>query len=101
MKKIILLCAQGMSTSFTVQKIRDEFGKRSMDIEIFARSDDEISIYFDDVDIVLLAPQVGYMEDEIRKLCEQNNKKMAVIPAEVYGSMNGVVLTDFILQYLD
>ncbi|MBU0577898.1 PTS sugar transporter subunit IIB [Patescibacteria group bacterium] len=101
MKKIILLCAQGMSTSFTVQKIREEFERRNLDIDIFARSDDEISIFIDDVDMVLLAPQVAYIEDEIRKLCEQKGKKMAVIPGDVYGSMNGVELTNFINKYLD
>jgi len=100
MIKIILLCAMGMSTSIFVEKMKKITKNNNLDIEISSASEFEIDNYIEDVDIVLLAPQVSFMEEEVRELCELNGKKMSVIPMGIYGMINEDEVLEYFLNLL-
>ena len=100
MIRIILLCAMGMSTSYFVERVKKITTKHNLDIEISSASEFEIDNYIDDIDIVLLAPQVSYMEEEVRELCEAKGKRMSVIPMPIYGMVNEDAVLEYFLKLL-
>jgi PTS system cellobiose-specific IIB component len=91
MRKIVLLCAAGMSTSALVRKMKDAAKDEGYDCDISAHSVAEAKNYAD-ADIILLGPQVRYRLQEVQKLLPDN--KVEVIDMKDYGMMNGkAVLT--------
>ena len=61
MKKIMLCCNAGMSTSLLVQKMQSQVASpRVWDIEVEARPMNRPTITSDECDILLLGPQIGY-----------------------------------------
>lgn len=54
MKKIMLCCNAGMSTSLLVQKMQSEVESRGLDIEVEARPMNEAHDHLDECDILLL-----------------------------------------------
>lgn len=62
MKKITLLCALGVSTGMLVTKMKKAAQELHFDAEIAAYSVDEFDTVAQDSDMILLGPQVSYME---------------------------------------
>lgn len=91
MRNIVLLCANGMSTSMMVKKMQDHAQKSGYDCKIEAHSIDDVKDYAD-VDIILLGPQVKFQLNKVRSLV---NCPVEVIDMTAYGTMNGAkVLED-------
>lgn len=67
MKKIMLCCNAGMSTSLLVQKMQSEVASRGLDIEVEARPMNEAHDHLDECDILLLGPQIGYTKAILRR----------------------------------
>ncbi|HAF61558.1 MAG TPA: PTS sugar transporter subunit IIB [Anaerolineaceae bacterium] len=101
MKKIILLCALGMSTSITVAKIRRAFAEEELDIELSAYSENQLVDYIDDADLVLLAPQIAYLEDELMEECAKHHKKCVVFPIDIYATSDKNILISFIKPLIE
>lgn len=80
MKKIILLCANGMSTSIFVTKMRKEAQARNCNYEIHAFPVAEVLEVAKDADYVFLGPQVSYELQNVRE-------KLNPIPVEVIDMM--------------
>ena len=57
MKKILLACSAGMSTSLLVQKMQAEAEKQGLDVEITADPLNKALDLVDDADILMLGPQ--------------------------------------------
>ena len=68
-KTIMLCCATGMSTSILVKKMQDAAAKQGLDYEIFAcpASKADVKLQSQQIDCVLLGPQVRYMLDDFQK----------------------------------
>ena len=96
MKKILLVCSGGISTSFLVQRTVDAAAKQDKTIEIVARSINEVGEQINKFDCVLIAPQARLGEKRVKKICEKRDKKYFVIPHSVYGAMDGKVFLDYI-----
>lgn len=94
MKKILLCCNAGMSTSLLVQKMQAEVSNRGLDVEVEARPMNEALDHMDDVDIVLLGPQIGYAKADYEKATD---KPVEVIPMVDYGRMNAAGIIDMAL----
>ena len=60
MKKIMLVCSAGMSTSLLVTKMKKAADAQGMAIDIFACSESEAKEHYQKVDIILLGPQVRF-----------------------------------------
>ena len=86
MKKIVLFCGAGMSSSLLVLKIRDAATAANYECKVEAYSSTN-SHYAKDADIVLVGPQIRFHVKDIQK---ELNCPVAVIEDEAYGSMNGV-----------
>lgn len=86
MKKIILLCAAGMSTSALVRKMQASAAEENYPCEISAHSVSDAKQYAD-ADIILLGPQVRYRLKEVQEQLPGN--KVEVIDMKDYGMMNG------------
>lgn len=97
MKKILLCCVSGMSTSMLVNRMRAVAKEKNVPVEIDAvgieKFEESIKVY----DIALLGPQIKFKFSEFEKLANAANKKIMVIDSIDYGSMRGdKVLSDAI-----
>lgn len=88
MKNILLVCNQGMSTSFLVEKMKQAAKEQSMEVNIWAVSDAELHENWENADIVLLGPQVGYLKSNTEKVVG-NSIPVTVIDFVDYGRVNG------------
>lgn len=91
MKKIYLLCSNGMSTSMLAAMMQTCANKHHLPIEIKAypqRDLDQILKTSAAPDIILLGPQVQYMFDEVKKQYEYLNIPILMIDQEDYGMLN-------------
>ncbi|MDR1550658.1 MAG: PTS sugar transporter subunit IIB [Hungatella sp.] len=93
MKNILLVCSAGMSTSMLVKKMQDAAKKKGIEATIWAVGDAESVEESKKADIILLGPQVRYLE---KKMNERVNhaKPVLVIDMMAYGSMNGEKVLD-------
>jgi PTS system cellobiose-specific IIB component len=95
--KIRLFCASGMSTSLLVKKMKDQAEKINADVDIEAFSTTTIKKYGADADVLLLGPQIRYMEPEIKE--EFPDKKVATINIRDYGMMDGKKVLNDALEF--
>ncbi|KGG54643.1 PTS sugar transporter subunit IIB [Lactobacillus sp. wkB10] len=83
--KIMLACAGGFSTSMLVTQMKKAAKKENIDVEINAVAESALNNY-DDLDIILLGPQVGHIKPELEK---EFSIPVRVIDQMDYGMMNG------------
>ena len=98
MRKIVLLCSAGMSTSLLVNKMRDAAKEQGYECSIEAdpvRTAAEVGA---DADIVLLGPQVRF---QVNKLSKQLSCPVEAIDPMVYGRMDGAALLKHVREVLD
>lgn len=98
MKKIVLLCAGGMSTSILVNKMRTSAKEIGYDCSIEAYAVDSILTTGKDADVILLGPQVGH---KINDLKENVNCPMVVIDMLAYGMMDGAAALKQAIKEID
>ena len=92
MKKIVLLCNMGLSTSALVTKIRSEAENEGFECTVDAYPASEASNEAADADVILIGPQVSYLVEEIKDKCP--GIPCEAISMQDYGMMNGkAVLT--------
>ncbi|APC49704.1 PTS sugar transporter subunit IIB [Virgibacillus halodenitrificans] len=92
--KIILVCSAGMSTSMLVNKMRKAAEDRGMDAEINAIAESQLKNNLEGLDVVLVGPQVRYLEKKIKQQLEPQGIKVAIIDQIAYGMMQGDKVLD-------
>lgn len=100
MKKIVLCCAAGMSTSMLVKRMQAEAEKRALAIEIKAVPAAEFEAELTSADVVLLGPQVKYELARFNKIAEPHGLPVAVIDMMDYGTLRGDKVLDHALNLL-
>jgi len=100
MKNILLVCNQGMSTSFLVEKMKTVAKNENLAIHIWAVSDAELNDNWEQADIILLGPQVGYLKANTEKVV-QHSKPVEVIDFVDYGRANGKAVLDKALKIIE
>ena len=98
-KKILLCCAAGMSTSLLVTKMKQDAAARNLDVEIEALPINEGMDKVDQVDVILLGPQVGYAKANFEKVAD-GKIDVIVIPMADYGRMNAKEINDEALAHI-
>ena len=88
MKKILLVCSAGMSTSLLVNKMKDAAKEFNVEVDINALPVAECSSKINEVDIVLLGPQVRFQKSLVEKLAN-GRIPVEVIDMRSYGIMDG------------
>lgn len=98
MKRIVLACAAGMSTSMVVTRMEKEAAARGLEFQIYAIPEqnlrEELQNYGNEVAVVLLGPQVRFKLEENRKLTDGYQLPIAVIDTLAYGTLNGAKVLD-------
>ena len=91
MKRIMLVCAAGMSTSLLVTKMEAAAKDLGDEVEIFALPISDGVTKLDSVDCVLLGPQVRFQKATIDKALKEKGITLPVdvIDMKDYGMMNG------------
>lgn len=97
MKKILLACNAGMSTSLLVERMKQYAKSQSIDCEIKAMGVLEAEKVLNDWDICLLGPQVRYMLPKFQK---KSTKPVVVINTRFYGLMDGANVMKEALTHL-
>ena len=87
MKKIVLLCAAGMSTSLLVTKMQKAALEEGLECDINAYSIAQAKEVGADADIILLGPQVGFNLAKVKEQCP--NCPVEAIDMAAYGMMDG------------
>lgn len=100
MVKIMLVCSAGMSTSLLVTKMQAEAKSRGVEAEIWANSEAEAKSKWEGADIILLGPQVKYLEGKIKEMVN-NSIPVQVINMVDYGTMNGKKVLEQALKGLE
>lgn len=98
MRKILLVCSAGMSTSILVKNMKNEAANRGIEVWIEAHSITEVEEYVGKVDVCLLGPQVRYSKNDIAKT-------LSPVPVESidmssYGRMDGKGVLDQALNLI-
>ena len=87
MRKIILLCSAGMSTSMLVKKMQEAAAADNYACEIAAFPMSEAKERAADADIIFLGPQVRFSKDKEAEQCP--GRPVEVIDMKLYGRMDG------------
>lgn len=101
MKYITLVCSAGMSTSLLMSKMQESAKKQGIEAKIVAMSEEKFEAYTEPTDVLLLGPQIAYMEDDFKELCEPKGIKISIIDMMDYGTMNGEKVLKYALSLLD
>ncbi|EFS03027.1 PTS sugar transporter subunit IIB [Listeria seeligeri] len=99
MKKIMLMCNAGMSTSVLVRKMERVAEERELEITIWAISETDFEKNWRQADVILLGPQVSYMKDKVTDVVN-GTIPVTVIDVVDYGRMNGEKVLDVALNLL-
>lgn len=101
-KVIMLVCSAGMSTSILVTKMEQAAKEKNIEAEIFAISASEADQNLETkaIDVVLLGPQVRFMEGQFKEKLAPKNIPCAVINMSDYGIMNGGNVLNAALEML-
>ena len=87
MKRIVLLCAAGMSTSLLVTRMQKAAQADGFECEINAYPLSDEKRVVPNADVVLLGPQVRFNLSKLKG--EYPDKKIDAIPMQTYGMMDG------------
>ncbi|AMC93119.1 PTS sugar transporter subunit IIB [Erysipelothrix larvae] len=98
MRKIVLFCSAGMSTSILVNKMIEAAKAIDYDCTVEAHSVSEVARLGADADIVLLGPQVRFNLAGVQKTLP--GKPVEVIDMRMYGTMNGAAVIDHVRKVL-
>ncbi len=98
MINIVLFCSAGMSTSLLVNKMEKCAKAKGIEVSINAYPEAEMSKRLDNVDVVLLGPQIRYVLSKAKKLCSEKGIPIDVINPQDYGLMNGEKVLDQALK---
>ncbi|MEG1503847.1 MAG: PTS sugar transporter subunit IIB [Enterococcus sp.] len=104
MKRIMLVCAAGMSTSLLVTKMEKAAEAQGLESDIFAVSASEAETKLEDtdkpVDVLLLGPQVRFMKNQFETKLEPKGIPVDVIDMKDYGMMNGEAVLNTALNLM-
>lgn len=91
--KILIVCNAGASSSAVVLKLQQEADAQGLGWIVEERSSSDYSDAAT-FDVTLLAPQIRYMEKDIKAIA----KKLFLIKPQDYGLMNGAAIIKMIQE---
>lgn len=98
MKRILLACSAGMSTSLLVTKMEAAAKEENLEVKIWAISEVNLGNEIADCDVVLLGPQVRFMLNKAQELAKPYDVPVEVINMMHYGMCNGKAVLDRALE---
>ncbi|MGL6108350.1 PTS sugar transporter subunit IIB [Romboutsia sp.] len=89
MKRIMLACSAGMSTSLLVTKMEAAAKEQNLDVKIWAIPEANLANEIENCDVVLLGPQVRFMLSKATEIAKPFGISVEVINMMHYGTCNG------------
>ncbi|OYD09033.1 PTS sugar transporter subunit IIB [Paludifilum halophilum] len=89
MKKILLACSSGMSTSLLVTKMSEHAKSIGDEAEIWAVGQDRAKKEMENADVVLIGPQMSFLKKELQGEGEKYGVPVDVIDTVAYGMADG------------
>lgn len=88
---VLLICSGGFSSAILVKKIQEAAAKQGLEINVSAQGTNFNALKgkLDEIDVILLAPQTRYCEQELRKITDSHSTKVLNIDMTTYGRMDG------------
>lgn len=99
MKKIVLCCNAGMSTSMLVEKMRKAALDKELDCEIMAYPVSEVEEKAKDADVILLGPQVRFELKKVKNIFPE--KPVDAIAPTDYGMLRGDNVLDTAIKLME
>ncbi len=101
MKKIMLCCCAGMSTSLLVTRMEDAAKAQGIECKIWACSEKVFEDEFnkDPADCVLVGPQIRYLLNTIKK--QAKGTPVELIDMRIYGMMDGAKVLKLGLETIE
>lgn len=102
-KRILLVCSAGMSTSLLMTNMEKSAKARGLNVEIMAKATTAADKYLskENVDVLLLGPQVRFLKNKYEKLLNTRNIPVAIIDMKDYGTMNGEKVLNTALELMN
>ncbi len=97
MRKIVLMCSAGMSTSLLMNKMRAAAEAEGYDCTVEAVPIRSADVKGADADIVLLGPQVRF---QVKKIASELSCPVEAIDSMIYGRMDGAALLKRVKEVL-
>jgi len=101
MKKIALFCSAGMSTSLLVTKMQKVAEAKGIEVSIEAYPEATMETELDNVDAVLIGPQIKYLLRKLKKICDEKSVPISVINTMDYGMMDGEKVLNQALKMME
>ena len=89
MKKILLACSAGMSTSLLVAKMEEAAKNRGLEVSIWAVSQDKANADMEKADVLLIGPQMRFPKKKFEKTAGEVGIPLEVIDSMAYGRLDG------------
>ncbi|GIN67793.1 MULTISPECIES: PTS sugar transporter subunit IIB [Bacillus] len=89
MKKILLACSSGMSTSLLVTKMEEYVKSIGDEAKIWAVGQDQAKKEMEQADVVLIGPQMSFLKDDLQKEADKYGIRVDVIDMMAYGMADG------------
>lgn len=93
--RILLCCGAGISSGMLAQRARKAGKKDGIDVTVDAKPESQVNDYLSKADVLLLAPHYEVELDKFKKLAQLHNVKVAVIPRDIYGMIDGEALIKY------
>lgn len=103
MKRILLACSAGMSTSLIVEKMKTVAKEQGLEYEIWAQAVNEILDDEKPFDVCLIGPQVASKYNKVVKIAAEfgENIPVGIIDKEDYGRMRADKILDLAKELLN
>ncbi|MBQ4817823.1 PTS sugar transporter subunit IIB [Bacillus pumilus] len=89
MKRILLACSSGMSTSLLVTKMKAYADSIGDEADIWAVGQDQARKEMANADVVLIGPQMSFLKGDLQKEATKYGIAVEVIDMQAYGLADG------------
>lgn len=100
MKRILLACSSGMSTSLLVSKMKEAAAEKGIETEIWAVAQDKAFEDIKKADVLLIGPQMRFLKGKFTKVAEEVGIPLDVIDPVAYGRVDGATVLNKALQLI-
>lgn len=91
---VMLCCGAGFSSGLLAQQSRKYVKKNGINMTVEAKSECQVSGCLDQIDVLLLGPHYANEFESFKTMAEPYNVKLAVIPQDIYGQIDGKRLVE-------
>ena len=97
---VLLCCGAGMSSGFLAQKTQKAADSKGYDMNVEAKSSSVVEDVVEDFDVLLLGPHYLSHLADYEEIAKPYGIPVAVIPQEIYGTLDGERLVEFAMNIL-